>query len=136
MKFLKAISIICSIIGFLAAGFGLFMGVNSIGATDLNGIGVIFIMPSIIAFLIVLADFLIVIDKVRPAIAYCVVSNLVKLGIIIQFIPMTLYNYSYEKQFGVSNLKFDLTCITLLAIITIPSIYNTIKYFALKKQEN
>ena len=83
-----------------------------------------------------LADFLIVIDKVRLAIAYCVVSNLVKLGIIIQFIPMTLYNYSYEKQFGVSNLKFDLTCITLLAIITIPSIYNTIKYFALKKQEN
>ena len=136
MKFLKAISIICSIIGFLAAGFGLFMGVNSIGATDLNGIGVIFIMPSVIAFLIVLADFLIVIDKVRPAIAYCVVSNLVKLGIIIQFIPMTLYNYSYEKKFGVSNLKFDLTCIMLLAIITIPSIYNTIKYFALKKQEN
>ena len=136
MKFLKAISIICSIIGFLAAGFGLFMGINSIGATDLNGIGVIFIMTSIIAFLIVLADFLIVIDKVRPAIAYCVVSNLVKLGIIMQFIPMTLYNYSYEKQFGVSNLKFDLTCITLLAIITIPSIYNTIKYFALKKQEN
>ena len=136
MKFLKAISIICSIIGFLAAGFGLFMGINSIGATDLNGIGVIFIMPSIIAFLIVLADFLIVIDKVRPAIAYCVVSNLVKLGIIMQFIPMTLYNYSYEKQFGVSNLKFDLTCIILLAIITIPSIYNTIKYFALKKQEN
>ena len=136
MKFLKAISIICSIIGFLAAGFGLFMGINSIGATDLNGIGVIFIMPSVIAFLIILADFLIVIDKVRPAIAYCVVSNLVKLGIIIQFIPMTLYNYSYEKQFGVSNLKFDLTCIMLLAIITIPSIYNTIKYFALKKQEN
>lgn len=136
MKFLKAISIICSIIGFLAAGFGLFMGINSIGATDLNGIGVIFIMPSIIAFLIILADFLIVIDKVRPAIAYCVVSNLVKLGIIIQFIPMTLYNYSYEKKFGVSNLKFDLTCIILLAIITIPSIYNTIKYFALKKQEN
>ena len=48
MKFLKAISIICSIIGFLAAGFGLFMVINSIGATDLNGIGVIFIMPSII----------------------------------------------------------------------------------------
>ena len=64
-KISKVISIICSIIGLIFSSFGLIIGLQSIGAPGLGGIGVIFIMPSVIALLVILFDFLITLGKIK-----------------------------------------------------------------------
>ena len=57
MKFKKKnISIICSLIVFLFALLGLIVGWQSIGAEGWGQLGVIFIMPSIFALLIIILE--------------------------------------------------------------------------------
>ena len=131
----KGISVICSIIGFIVSSFGLTMGLNSIGAPGWGGLGVIFIMPSILAFILVLFDFLISIDKIKKGLTYSVISTLIKIGGIALLIPSTMYSFQQEMKGNLSNLQFDLTCIILLAIVAVPSILNTVKFINLKKQE-
>ena len=57
-KISKIISIICSIIGLILSLLGLVAGLQSIGTPGFGGIGVIFILPSVIALLVILFDFL------------------------------------------------------------------------------
>lgn len=132
-KIKKTISIICSVIVFLFALFGLILGLQSINADGWGKLGVIFIMPSIFALLIIILDFLITIEKLKRGLVYSYISSLIKIGIIVLFIPSTIYNYKYEIKFGVSNLGFDLILIVLLMVSTIPSILNIIKLTISKK---
>ena len=121
-KIKKTISIICSLIVFLFALLGLILGLQSIGADGWGRLGVIFIMPSIFALLIIILDFLITIEKIKRGLVYSYISSLIKIGIIVLFIPSTIYDYKYEI-----NLAFDLILIVLLMIAIIPSILNIIK---------
>ncbi|MBR3362337.1 MAG: hypothetical protein IKG40_00255 [Bacilli bacterium] len=130
----KRISIICCLIGFVLSLFGLLVGLASLGADGLQRIGIIFIMPSIFAFIIILLDFLIAIDVIKIGLIYSWISTIIKILIIILFIPNTIYNLKYELQFGVSNFGFDLILIVLLFIITIPSVVNIIKFRSLKNE--
>lgn len=127
IKISKIISIICGIIGLIVSVFGLIIGLESIGADGLDAIGVIFIMPSIVAFIIILVDFLITLGKIKKGLIYSWINSIIKIGIILCFIPITIDDYMYEMKYGASNLTFDLIVIILLTIITIPSITNIIK---------
>ena len=123
----KTISIICSVIGFILSAIGLMAGIDSIDAEGLGGIGVIFIMPSLILLVIILLDFLITVDKIKKGLIYSFIISLVKIGFIVLFIPSTMYDFNYQMEFGTSNLSFDLIVIALIVIIAIPSVFNVIK---------
>lgn len=128
----KVISIICSGLGFLFSLYGLVRGLESISAIGWGGIGVIFILPSIIVCLNIVLDFLVTVGKIKKGLIYSCISALIKMIIIIILIPNTIYEYHYELQYGVSNLKFDLILIISLILITIPSILNVIRLIILR----
>lgn len=131
----KIISIICSILGFILSLYGLILGLQSISADDLGQLGIILIMPSIFALIIIVLDFLITIDKIKRGLIYSCISSLIKIGIIACFVPSIIYDYKYEIQYGISNLSFDLILIVSLAIVTIPSILNIIKLITFRKKQ-
>lgn len=133
-KISKIISIICSIIGLILSLLGLVAGLQSIGAPGFGGIGVIFILPSVIALLVILFDFLITLGKVKKGLIYSCINSIIKIGIIICFVPNTISEYKYEMEFGASNFEFDIIVIVALIIVTIPSILNSIKLVKLKKK--
>lgn len=126
MKLLKKISIICSLIIFGFALFGLILGLKSIDAEGWGQLGVIFIIPSIFALLIIILDFLITIEKIKKGLVYSYISSLIKIGIIVLFIPSTIYDFKYQMKFRASNLHFDFVLIVLLIVTLIPSILNII----------
>ena len=132
-KIQKVISIICSGLGFVFSLLGLIYGLQSIGTAGWGGIGVIFILPSIIACLNIMLDFFVTIGKIKKGLIYSCISTLIKTVIIIVAISNTIHEYKYELQYGVSNLDFDLILIIALIVITIPSILNTIRLFSLRK---
>jgi hypothetical protein len=123
----KTISIIILIIGIIYDLFGLFVGISSIGADWLSQIGILFILPSIIAFIILLFDLLITIDKIEKGYVYSWISTIFKLGIAALFIPSIIYNFKLEAQNLMSNLYFYLMIVIPLIILSIPSIFNIIK---------
>lgn len=133
-KIQKVISIICSIIGLILASYGLLMSLQSIGADCWGQLGVIFIMPSIIALTVIVFDFLITVGKIKRGLIYSCINSLIKICIIGCVIPSTIYDYKYEIKYGVSNLYFDLILIVALTIITIPSILNITKLIKLKNK--
>lgn len=133
-KIQKVISIICSIIGLILASYGLLMSLQSIGADGWGQLGVIFIMPSIIALTVIVFDFLITVGKIKRGLIYSCINSLIKICIIGCVIPSTIYDYKYEIKYGVSNLYFDLILIVALTIITIPSILNITKLIKLKNK--
>lgn len=133
-KISKVISIICSIIGLIFSSFGLIMGLQSIGAPGWGGIGVIFIIPSVIALLVILFDFLITLDKIKKGLIYSCINSIIKIGMIACFIPTTISDYKFDMKYGDSNLDFDIIVIVLLTIDTIPSILNIIKLIKSKKK--
>lgn len=90
-------------------------------------------MPSVIALIIIVFDFLISIDKIKRGLIYSCIISLFKIGIMVYLIPIIIYDYKYEVQFGVSGLDFDLILIFLLTIVSIPSILNIIKLIAFRK---
>ena len=130
----KIISIICSDIGLILASLGLIAGLQSIGAPGFGGIGMIFILPSIIALLVILFDFLITLGTVKKGLIYSCINSIIKIGIILCFIPNTISEYKYEMEFGASNFEFDIIIIVALIIVTIPSILNSIKLVNVKKK--
>lgn len=133
-KISKVISIICSIIGLILSSYGLIISLQSIGADGWGRLGVIFIMPSVIALLVIVFDFLITLDKIKRGLIYSCINSIIKIGIIGCFIPSTISDYNYEIEYGVSNLSFDLLIIVALTIITIPSILNIIKIIKSKNK--
>lgn len=72
------------------------------------------------------------IDKIKRGLIYSCVSSIIKICIIIYFIPITIYDYNYQMQYGVSNLSFDLILLVFLILVTIPSVLNVIKILKLK----
>ncbi len=132
-KVQRTISIICCLIGIALSLYGLIVGLESIGATGFGGLGIIFIGPSVVALIIILCDFLIAIDKIKKGLIYSFISSLIKIALIINFIPSLIYNIVEEARDGVSNLDFDLIFIALLIVITIPSILNIIKLINIRK---
>ena len=92
-------------------------------------------MPSIFALLIIILDFLITIEKIKKGLVYSYISSLIKIGIIVLFIPSTIYDFIYEIQFGHSNLTFDLILIVSLIVAIIPSILNIIKLTISRKSQ-
>lgn len=133
-KISKVISIICSIIGLILSSFGLITGLQSIGAPGWGGLGVIFIMPSLIAILVILFDFLITLDKIKKGLIYSCFSSIIKTCILARFIPIVIYDCKYEMEFGVSNLDFDIIVIATLTMVSIPSILNIVKLIKSKKK--
>ena len=144
-KISKIISIICSIIGMILSLRGLISGLQSIvagasgpgiGAEELDKLGLLFIVPSIIVSLIALImtffDFLITIDKIKNGLPYSHVSSLLKIGVIVLLIPIIVHECVREIKFGDSYLRIVLVIIVELIIFTIPAVLNTIK---LKKQK-
>ena len=100
----------------------------------MEGIGIIFIMPSVIAFLVIVFDFLITLDKIKRGLIYSCINSIIKIGIMACFIPTAISDYKYEMKLGLSNFDFDLIIIVALTIITIPSIINIIKLIKLKNK--
>ncbi len=132
-KILKIISIICEIIGLILSSFGLILGLLSIGASGWEGLGIIFILPSVIALLVILFDFLITLNNIKKGLIYSCISSIFKIGIIACFILDAISEYKYEIKFGASNFNFDMIVIVTLTIVTIPSIFNLIKLIKIKK---
>lgn len=130
----KVISIICEGLGFVLGVLGLLICLQSIGAEGLGQIGIIFIIPSIIALIIIILDFLVTVGKIKKGLIYSWISSLIKVGSIVLLIPSFVYEYKYQMQYGVSDLKFDFILIIGLIVIAIPSILNTIKLMALRKK--
>ena len=133
-KIRKIISIIACIIGLLVALYFLINGINSLGSTDLAGIGIIFVLPSVIAIIILLLDFIISICKTKKGLIFSYLSSIIKVGLILLFIPSIIDDLKYRNSFGYSNLDFDLIIITVIIIITIQSILNIIKIKKEKKE--
>ena len=82
----------------------------------------------------VIIDFLITIDHIKGGLGYSMVITILKLIAIARYIPTTIYDYNYEKKFGFSNLEFDFMVIGLLIVVTIPSLFNTIRLSSNKKK--
>lgn len=125
-------SVLLSIIGLVLAIFGLLLGLQSIGADGMGQLWIIFIVPSIFAFIIIAFDLLVTIGKIKRGLIYSCVSSIIKICFIIYFIPTTIYDYNYQMQYGVSNLSFDLILLVFLILVTIPSVLNVIKILKLK----
>lgn len=132
-KMEKIISIICCIFGVIISLYGLIVSLQSIGTDGWEKLGVIFIIPSVIALIVTILDLLITVDKIKRGLIYSCISSLIKIGIIIYLIPSIISNYKYGVQYNVSNLSFELILITFLTIITIPSILNITKLISSKK---
>ncbi|MBQ6476949.1 MAG: hypothetical protein IJI43_00710 [Bacilli bacterium] len=111
----KNISTVCYIIGVLAALYGLILGLKNIG-----GLGIIFVIPSAVALIIISLDYGIIIatDKVNGALGYSIISSLIKVGCIISLISEGDY--------------FALILIILLIVVLIPSFFNTIRLLYLR----
>ena len=125
-KIKKIISIICCGIGFIISLYGLIVGIRSIGEYGW-GEGLIFIMLSIIALTIIILDFLISIDKKKGGLKYSFIISLIKIIMIICFIPSIIYQNKMEMQYNTLSLEFDFLFIISLIIFTIPSFLNFIK---------
>lgn len=125
-------SVVLSVIGLVLAIFALLLGLQSIGVDGMGQLGIIFIVPSFFAFIIIAFDLLVTIDKIKRGLIYSCVSSIIKICIIIYFIPITIYDYNYQMQYGVSNLSFDLILLVFLTLVTIPSVLNVIKILKLK----
>jgi nitric oxide reductase large subunit len=124
------ISIICSIIGLILSSFGLIMGLQSIGASGWEKLGVIFIIPSVIVMLVIIFDFLITLDKIKKGLIYSCINSIIKIGIICCLLLAAISDY----KFGTSNLELYIIVIVGLIVITIPSVLNIIKLIKSKKK--
>ena len=124
------ISIICGIIGLILSTFGLIMGLQSIWASGWEKLGVIFIMPSVIAMLVIIFDFLITLDKIKKGLIYSCINSIIKIGIICCLLLAAISDY----KFGASNLELYIIVIVGLIVITIPSVLNIIKLIKSKKK--
>ena len=133
-KTLKSLGTAFSMIGLVASGIALFLGLQSIGAAGFGALGVIFIAPSIIAIVIILLDLKVTKDENGKGLVFSIISSLAKIVLFIALIPSTIYSYNYEMRFGVSNLTFDLILEGLLLITAIPSIINAVRIIKEKKQ--
>ena len=125
----KNISTVCYIIGVLAALYGLILGLKNIG-----GLGIIFVIPSAVALIIISLDYGITIatDKVNGALGYSIISSLIKVGCIISLIPEVIYGLrrdSYARDY------FALELIILLIVVLIPSFFNIIRLLYLREEE-
>ena len=89
-----------------------------------------------IVLIIIILDFLVTIGKIKKGLIYSVISSLIKVGSILILIPSFIYDYKYEMQYGVSDLKFYFILIIMLIVIAMPSILNTIKLIALRKKSD
>lgn len=135
--FSTKISKVCLVICLLMAGYGLIIGISSIGAPGLDGIGVLFIPISIVVLLIVLFDYLITkgrtksgktkSGKTKRGFVYSFISLIIKCLIIVYFIIKLFNDYEYEIRHGASNLSFDIVVVCAMTIFTIPTIINVIK---------
>ena len=131
----KNISIVCCVLSFIPALWLFVVGINSIGAKGFDGLGVIFILPSAIALLTIVIDFLITTDKFKGGLIYSYIITILRLGIMIIFLQSLSYDIRLEIKGLMSNLTFDLFIIIVLIVITIPSIFNIIKIKKSYKKE-
>lgn len=126
-------SMLFSVVGLVLAIFGLLIGLQSIGAEGWGQLGIIFIIPSILAVVIIVFDLLVTVGKIKRGLIYSCISSIIKICIIIYFIPTTIYDYNYQMKYGVSNLSFDLILLALLILVTIPSVLNVVRLLKSKK---
>ena len=134
--FFYVLSIICCIILFILALTGLLLGVSSINAEGLGQIGVIFILPSIVAMGLIAVDFLITIEKIKNALAYSVFMSVFKVCLILLLLPGVVNEFAEDYRYGGSSeLNGLLLLLGLFIVIIVPSLYNAHHLFYLKAEE-
>lgn len=135
----QQISIICSIPGIALSSLGLIISLGSIDAGGFQALGIIFILPSLLALIITMLDFLIATNKINGhytgQLIYSCFSTIVKIGVILLLIPLLIDDLKYKLNGYSSNLNFNLIVIALLIIISIPSILNITKLVSRKKRK-
>ena len=104
VKVQRIISIICSIVGLIISLYGLLAGLESIGSTGFGGLGVIYILPSIIALIIIILDLLITVDKIKKGLVYSCISSLIKIVTIICFIPSCHLHAALDNNTSITDL--------------------------------
>ncbi len=133
-KVQKIISIICCLIGIALSLYGLVIGLESLNATGLGRIGVIFIWPSALALIIILFDLLIAIDMIKRGLIYSYISCLIKIAVIVYDIPSLIRDIIFGIKNGFFLVEFNLAFFAILIIITIPSILNIKKIISRRKK--
>ena len=63
-------STVFSVIGLVLAISGLLIGLQSIGADSWEQLGIIFILPSFLAFIIIVFDLLVTVGKIKRGLIY------------------------------------------------------------------
>ena len=134
-KIFKIVSIVIAVILLVIAGLCLILGLGSIGAQGWGGLGVIFILPSLIAIGIIVLDLLVTIGKIEDGFVYSIVSTAIKLLLFLALIPSLIYNIKYEIRFHISNLGFDIVLMLLLLVMAVPSVLNVLRKYKERKNK-
>lgn len=129
-KILLTLSIIGSIIGITLSIIGTVMGLSS-GSSPLN-MNDLFILPSILFFLMNLIDILITVRVIKKGLTYSIITALIKLIIIIIII------YSLLEDLKNGYFEFLPSILTLITscLLTFPSILNTLTLSKLYKNNH
>ena len=73
-------STVFSVIGLVLAISGLLIGLQSIGADSWEQLGIIFILPSFLAFIIIVFDLLVTVGKIKRGLIYSCISSIIKIS--------------------------------------------------------
>lgn len=105
-KILKGFAVICCCIGILMSLLSFYAGVISANADGFGRLGVLFVIPSLFALLVIIFDLLITANVIKIGFLYSCISSLLKLDITLRLLPYTISELREEMENGYSN--FDL----------------------------
>lgn len=124
-KILKGFAVICCCIGILMSLLSFYAGVISANADGFGRLGVLFVIPSLFALLVIMFDLLITANVIKIGFLYSCISSLLKLDITLRLLPYTISELREEMENGYSNFDLFFWLVTFLIIIAIPSVINT-----------
>ena len=119
----RLISIIFTILALIPTVYLFVLGLASINAPGLKGIGIIFIVPALIGIVTIILDYLININLIKKGLLYSCIVTIIRLGIIGILLPVIIVDLDTMPSDIVLNIYIVLT----LLIMAIPSIINIIK---------
>ena len=125
-KILKGFAVICCCIGILMSLLSFYAGVVSASADGFGRLGVLFVIPSLFALLVIIFDLLITANVIKIGFLYSCISSLLKLSITLRLLPYTISELREEMENGYSNFDLLFWLVTFLIIIAIPSVINTV----------
>lgn len=129
----KIISVICSAIGLAISLYYLVIGLQSIGSSSWGGLGVILILPTIIALLIITLDLAITFGKIKNGLIFSCVSSAIKNFLMTFFVSRAIKDFKFQLKYGTSNFIVDILAVMSLIIVALPSVFNIIDVLSHKK---